>query len=120
MSFLKEVEDKLQPIPSEWRKTLLDVFCTLYNDTSNCIFTETVTTLSDFYIEENTSSTVCIDYTDEKGVISKRCFDPAEIMNQQLNLLNPRCVISEEIWVTLTYAEKIDLLINRACTECIE
>lgn len=110
----KVIEKYLCDLPSEWRKQITKVICEFINpavplncaDVKKC---ETLTYLSAFTVS---GSEVCIDYKDENGVTVHRCFDMAEVGLD----LDPKCIMSQEDWDLLTWREKIQAIIDYACT----
>lgn len=118
MTFKEQIELYLGPLPSEWREKLTAILCLLKEDkqTPDCAdfkACETVTSLSPFSIEDTTLS---ITYTDEDGVSVTRSVDLAELMNRQLDELTPGCLTDAETWNSLTYQERLQLIINTACS----
>lgn len=109
-----DFKDKLSALPKKWQEQLIEVMCTLQNDTSNVKCEETTTSLSDFYFQENK---ICIDYTDEKSVTYSRCFDLDNFLSQQLNDIDVSCMLSQTTWDALSFNQKINYLITRFCNE---
>ena len=111
------VSEYLCDLPSEWRKQITKVICqTLTSQTTidcedikNC---ETVTSLSGFSVQ---GTEVCITYKDEKGISFVRCFNWNDVQNSTLDDVDPRCITSQEIWDDMSYAERIQAIIDFAC-----
>lgn len=105
-------------LPSEWRKQLVKAICKYFDnqselacaDVTNC---ETVTTLSSFTINEGS---VCITYKDEDKQEFTRCFSLDELYNDMLGEVDPKCITSQETWDAMTATEKIQAIIDYACT----
>lgn len=108
------IQGYLCDLPSEWRSQIAAVICKFLNhstsvscsDVKKC---ETLTSLSAFSIN---GSQVCIDYTDENGVVNHRCFDMTQV---GLNL-NPKCIMSQQAWDALTWEQQIQAIIDYRCT----
>lgn len=100
-------------LPSEWRTQIAKVICDYINpdvplncdDVRSC---ETVTTLSAFTI---TGTQVCITYKDENNIEHNRCFDAADVSLD----LDPKCLMSQSAWDLLSWKEKIQAIIDKAC-----
>lgn len=116
----EKVEAYLSNLPSEWREKLTKLLCELdesknkvnCSDVKKC---ETLTSLSPFSIN---GTLVSIKYKDEKGVQTTRSFDVSNILNNSLNSLNPGCLTTQLNWNTLTYQQRIQLLIDKHCDCC--
>jgi len=107
------IQGYLCDLPSEWRKQIASVICRFLNPatTINCSDVkkcETLTTLSSFQVN---GSNVCIDYTDEDGVLWHRCFDIAQIGLT----LDPKCIMSQSAWDLLTWQEQLQAIIDYKC-----
>lgn len=120
MTFKEQIESYLSALPSKWKAQLTEVLCEIYEsrqtptceDVKKC---ETLTTLSDFSV---TDGQVCITYKDEKGVSFQRCFTVDSILNGQLDDIQPGCLTDETTWSNLSFAERIQLLIDAHCDCC--
>jgi len=78
---------------------------------------ETVTSLSPFEVD---GTIVSITYKDENGISITRSFDAATVVNNTLNDINPNCLTSEVTWESLTFEERIQLLIDSHCDCCAD
>ena len=111
------LEGYLCNIPYQWRKQIAKAICfNLTDQTIDCQDIkecETITSLSAFSVVENE---ICITYTDEKGVSFTRCFDWEAIQNSKLDVVDPKCITSQEMWDAMSYTERIQAIIDYACT----
>lgn len=120
--FKQQIEQYLSGLPSKWKDKLVEILCLIKAEkqTPDCQKVkecETLTTLSDFEVE---GSLVSIQYKNEAGVTVTRSFDAAQIVNETLNHIDPNCLTTEEIWVSMTLNERIQLLIDSHCNCCGE
>lgn len=112
------ISEYLCDVPSQWRTQIAKAICANLNEQQsldceavrNC---ETVTTLSAFSIE---GTQVCITYMDEDRESFTRCFDWQDIQNTILDDVDPKCITSQEIWDEMTFTERIQAIIDYACT----
>lgn len=74
---------------------------------------ETTTTLSAFSIS---GTQICITYKDEDDEEWERCFDWDDIQNSSLDGIDPKCITDQETWDAMTYKERIQAIIDYACT----
>lgn len=120
----KECKDQLteylSAVPSKWREQFITVLCQIKEDKQNpeCDVVkdcETVTTLTDFTVEQTTAVTT---YTDENGVSYIRRFNVALILDNLMNQLDPGCLMSEEDWLNASYLTKFQTLIDSHCDCC--
>lgn len=105
-------------IPYQWRTQIAKVICLSIADQQSldCQMVkdcETVTTLSTFSVN---GTEICITYRDENGVSFERCFDIETIINNSLDGIDPKCITTQEIWDSLSYEERIQAIIDYACT----
>lgn len=120
MTFKEQIEQYLQPLPKKWKGQLTELLCEINDsrkqptceDVRKC---ETLTSLSTFTI---TDGQVCITYKDEKGVSFERCFSADQVLNGQFDDLDPGCLTDETTWSNLSFAERIQLLIDSHCECC--
>lgn len=122
MTLQEQIELYLKDLPSKWRDQLVTLLCQIKAEKSqpsceevkDC---ETVTTLSDFTID---GTTVSITYTNEDSVEVTRSFDFNQLINNELEDLDPGCLASPTEWSNMTYPEKIQTIINAHCNCCGE
>ena len=120
MTDKQQIEEYLKDLPSKWREQLVDILCQIKQEKSipdcnkvkEC---ETLTSLSNFSIS---GTTISITYKDEKGISFIRSFSIDEVLNQSLEDLDPDCLATQPEWDTLTYKERIQLLIDSHCDCC--
>lgn len=120
MTLKEKLDQYLGSLPSAWREKLTTLLCELDSDRNkvncqdvkNC---ETLTSLSAFTI---TGTVVSIKYKDEKGVTTTRSFDASNILNNSLSGIDPNCLTSQSNWNTLSYQQRIQLLIDSHCDCC--
>jgi hypothetical protein len=120
MEFKQQIQEYLSALPSKWAEQLADILCQIReekesvdcNKVKDC---ETVTSLSDFTVS---GTTVSIKYTDENGTQVTRSFDAGAVVNGSLDELDPSCLATPEEWNTLSYDERIQLLIDAHCACC--
>jgi hypothetical protein len=120
MTFKQQILQYLDKLPQKWAEQLADILCQINQDRDdvNCQTVkdcETVTSLSDFTVS---GTTVSIKYTDENGVQITRSFDAGAVVNGSLDDLDPNCLASPEEWNSLSYDERIQLLIDAHCACC--
>lgn len=119
MTFQEKIEKYLSSLPHEWRTQLTEILCEINNqaniDCEKVKECETLTTLSDFSIQ---GTSVFITYKDEENVSYSRSFDVAQILNVQLDDLNPGCLTDATTWSNLSFSERIQLLIDKHCDCC--
>lgn len=122
MTFKEQIEKYLSHLPSEWKTQLVQILC-LINDQKeepscdtikDC---ETVTTLSNFSVN---GTVVSIQYKNESGVTVTRSFDAENIINGALSDIDPGCLATASEWESLTFTERIQLLIDKQCDCCEE
>jgi hypothetical protein len=119
-TFKQQLLELLNALPSKWADQLADVLCQIKEDKESvdcekvkgC---ETVTSLSDFTVS---GTTVSIKYTNENGVQVTRSFDAGVVVNGSLDDLDPNCLATPEEWNSLSYDERIQLLIDAHCACC--
>lgn len=119
MTFKEQIELYLDKLPSEWKEKITDLLCEMHTnieceDIKEC---ETVTNLSDFTLF---GSTVSIQYTDENEVTYTRSFDVEQLLSNELNDLDAKCLTSQSEWDNMTYKRRIQLLIDSHCACCGE
>jgi hypothetical protein len=115
------MEEYLCNIPYQWRKEISKAICASVSEqqsldceaVQNC---ETVTTLSAFSV---VGTQVCVTFTDEDKVSFTRCFNWQDIQNSTLDDVDPNCITSQEAWDGMTFTERIQAIIDYACT-CVE
>ncbi len=120
MTFKEQIEQYLSSLPSKWRDQLVAILCKLKEEQStvdcntvkDC---ETLTVLSDF---EQDGTTISIKYTDEHGIQVTRSFDVGNLINSTLDELDPNCLATPTEWNTMTYAERLQALIDSHCACC--
>lgn len=120
MTFKEQVEKYLGNLPSKWKTQLTEVLCLIKDDKAQidcdkvkeC---ETITTLSDFSYE---GSVVTITYTNEAGVAVNRSINLENLLNRLLEDVDPSCLTSPEVWASLSFIQKISLIISSQCTCC--
>jgi hypothetical protein len=83
----QEYSKLLSFLPKSWRKSLVDLLCKISGDKPkvDCEMVrdcETLTSLSQF---EQDGTSLCITYTDEQGVESRRCFDLQPLLSTFCN-----------------------------------
>lgn len=119
MTTKQKLEEILKDIPSGWRDNLVDILCQIKeNKNPDCDKVkecETLTSLSDFSVSGNTISIV---YKDEQGISVTRQFSIETILNQTLEGLDPLCLTDLETWQSLSYKDRIQLLIESHCDCC--
>lgn len=120
MEFKQQIEEALSALPSKWAEQLATILCQIKEDTGSVDCNkvkecETLTSLSDFTVS---GTTVSIKYTDEDGTQVTRSFDAGAIVNGTLDDLDPNCLASPEEWNSLSYDERIQLLIDAHCMCC--
>lgn len=111
------ISEYLCQIPYQWRGQISKAICANINEqqsldckaVKDC---ETVTTLSSFSVD---GTEVCITYTDEDKVAHTRCFDMKDI-TCPLDDVDPNCITTQEIWDAMTCKEKMQAIIDYACS----
>jgi hypothetical protein len=114
----KEYQDFLESVPTKWREQILAFLIKIKQEATsiNCGNVkdwETTTSLSPFTIE---GTSVCITFTDEKGVETKRCFDASSILSDALYNVDPKCIATQESWRNMTFAQKMQAIIDKICS----
>jgi hypothetical protein len=120
MILKEQILQYLDALPQKWAEQIAELLCQIDEDrddvdcqtVKDC---ETVTSLSDFTVS---GTTVSIKYTDENGTQVTRSFDAGAIVNGTLDDLDPNCLASAEEWNSLSYDERIQLLIDAHCACC--
>lgn len=115
-----DLEEILKDLPAKWRDAIIKILLKIQDDIQSvdcdtvrsC---ETLTTLSEFTQE---GSEICITYTDEHGVSVERCFDLETTINNELDGIDPGCVVSQEDWDQMTYTQRFQALIDGFCNCC--
>lgn len=118
--FKQQIEEMLDALPSKWRDQLATILCQIKEDKESVDCNkvkecETLTSLSNFTVS---GTTVSIKYTNENGVQVTRSFDIGTALNSTLDDLDPNCLATPEDWNTLSYTERIQLLIDSHCDCC--
>lgn len=120
MTFKEQIEKYLDGLPSKWKEQLTELLCLIKEDkqepdcqqVKSC---ETVTSLSDFTVD---GTVISIQYKDEKGITVTRSFDTETILNNTLDSIQPNCLTTVQNWATLTFTQRIQLLIDSHCNCC--
>lgn len=112
----KKYEKLLCDLPSKWADALADALCDMTEEEQEAICPsvkecETLTGISEWTVE---GTSVCFQYTNEAGDIQKRCFD----LNSLLDEINPKCLGSQDEWITLTLEQRFALLFGKQCECC--
>lgn len=120
MTFKEQIEKYLAPLPSEWKTKLTTILCEI-NSSQNTVSCqdvkkcETLTSLSQF---TRNGSIISIQYKDEKGTTVTRSIDLSDVVNSQLDDLDPGCLTDETTWNNMTLTQRLQLLINSHCECC--
>lgn len=122
MTTEQQICEYLKDLPSEWRDKLSDLLIEIKDnkaqiecaDVKEC---ETLTSLSEFSVD---GTEVSIQYKDENEVTVTRSFDVEDLLNNTLEDIDPNCLTSQSTWDTLSYTERIQLLIDSHCDCCEE
>jgi hypothetical protein len=119
-AFRQQIKDMLDALPSKWADQLATILCQIKEDKESVDCNkvkecETVTSMSDFTVS---GTTVSIKYTDENGTQVTRSFDAGAVVNGTLDDLDPNCLASPEEWNSLSYDQRIQLLIDAHCACC--
>jgi hypothetical protein len=122
MTFKEQIEKYLSSLPEKWKDELVQILCLIKegkqepdcNTVKEC---ETVTTLSDFTVN---GTTISIQYKNEAGVTVTRSFDAETIINEVLDDIDPACLATEEEWESLTFLQRMQLLVDKQCSCCNE
>jgi hypothetical protein len=120
MTFKEQIEIYLAPLPSEWREKLTAILCEINasqqtvncDDVKDC---ETLTSLSAFSIQ---GTNLSIQYRDEDQVNTTRTVNLENVINQTLEDIDPNCLTSEVTWASMTYTQRLQLLIDSHCDCC--
>lgn len=117
MTFKEQIEKYLSGLPSKWAEQLTEILCQIKAekqepDCQTVKDCETVTSLSPFTVN---GTIVSIQYKDEKGITVTRSFDTSQILNESLNDIEAVCLTDEVTWESLSFAERIQLIINTVC-----
>lgn len=120
MTTNEKIQEALSVLPSEWSEKLYTLLCSIVEDRSkpscedvkSC---ETTTSLSQFSVD---GTEVSITYKDEESVSVTRSFDVSQILNSQLENIDPSCLTDDVTWQNLSYPEKIQLIITEHCDCC--
>jgi hypothetical protein len=120
MTFKEQIELYLSDLPEKWKDKIVQILCLIKEgkqepDCETVKDCETLTSLSDFTVD---GSIVSITYKDEDGVSITRSFDAATIINNTLEDIDPSCLATQTVWDSLTFPERLQLLIDRHCTCC--
>lgn len=120
----------LADIPSEWRTQIINAICdNLGGDDSNpggdnggdittnevVKYCETTKTLSAF---TQTSDSVSFIFTDENGVEWVREFKYTTLLENSLDGVDPKCIMSQESWDLLTFENKLQAVLDYKCICC--
>jgi hypothetical protein len=120
MTFKEQIEKYLSGLPSKWKDELVQILCLIkeQKQVPDCDLVkscETVTSLSPFTVE---GSVISIQFKDENGTTVTRSFDTNDIINAALDGLDPQCLATQVQWDSLTFAQRIQLLIDAQCACC--
>lgn len=116
----KDLEKYLCDVPDQWREGIVKALCYVFDDkceddecegVKDC---ETTTFLSDFTVEGNE---VSISYTNERNTRTLS-FDVVELIDNALDIVDPKCLASIEDWAEMTYVERLQLLLDAQCECC--
>ena len=116
-----DVETYLSLLPSKWRKKIAEIVCKYIICTKQSINCEdfkgceTITSISEF---SQNGTELCISYTDEQGVTVERCYDFSSIINYTIDDIDQGCLATDEEWANMSYVERMQLIVDRACQEC--
>lgn len=110
----------LSDLPEEWAKIISNSLCESINfeeciDCNTVKDCETLTSLSEF---SRNGLEICITYTDEKSVETKRCFDFGYMVEDSLVNIVPGCLSDGPEWSGYTDAGKWQAIIDKACGCC--
>ena len=120
MTFQEQIQTYLSPLPSEWRAKITEALVYFKDsiqqptceDFKVC---ETLTSLSTFSIA---GDAISISYTDEVGVTVTRSVSLGQVLNNQLDDLDPGCLTDTTTWASLTYVQRLQALIDAQCECC--
>lgn len=120
MTFKQQIEEYLSDLPTKWAEQLTQILCLIKEekqepDCAKVKECETTTSLSDFTVN---GTVVSIQYKNEDGVTVTRSFDTSNILNQMLNDIDPLCLTDATTWASMTFAERLQLLITSHCDCC--
>ena len=106
-------------IPSKWRKGIVDAICYINSSrksTCECFDKcETLTSLSGFTL---VGSILSINYKDENGQTSTSSVDLNDALDNLLDGVDPKCLMSQETWDELSPSERIQFIISAHCGCC--
>lgn len=115
----KELEVILCDLPSIWRGPIIDALCKerceQELDCSDLKKCETITSLSSFSIS---GTTISITYKNEQSVEVTRSFNFSELINNSLDGIDPKCLTTSLNWSSLSFIERIQLLVDAHCSCC--
>lgn len=114
-----EISALLCNIPSQWRDSIVEALsCILsLNRDSNatCEAIKDCETLTYFEPIKRSGNTITLSYRDEKGVLYNRSVDLTTVINNILNGVDSSCLMDQEDWEELTFAEKLNAIYQKAC-----
>jgi hypothetical protein len=113
----QEYSTLLKLLPTAWRMPLVNLLCKITgtqlvptcSEFQQC---ETLTSLSPFSVE---GTTLSISYTGEDKTVVSRSVDFLELLNHALDSVNPSCVATPTDWASMSFAQKIQALIDARC-----
>lgn len=115
----KDLHAYLCDIPFEWRDPIVKALCLILSEqpsecqgVSDC---ETLTFLYSFSINGNILS---IQFKDEDGQLTTSSIDITTALNDVLDDVDPKCIMSVEAWQALSFEEKLQAIIDAQCDCC--
>lgn len=121
-SCVKKVMDELSALPPKWAEKLACNICGMVDTDDECDTSapdcedirdcQTITSLTDFEVIGNV---ICISFTDEHGVVVKRCFEASQFTDE-INETDGTCITP--LWGILSATEKWQAIIDKVCNCC--
>lgn len=115
----EEFSALLCDIPFQWRDAIIKALeCVLSvsrNEEETCDGIKECETLTYFEPIQQVGETITLSYKDEKGVVYTRSVSLTTIVNNILDDVDSNCLMPQEEWDEMTFAERMAAIYAKAC-----
>lgn len=115
-----EISALLCDIPSQWRDAISEALNCALNFVSHVDVSATCEGVKDCesvtsFFTSITDNNVSVKYVNEKNITTISNLDLTEAINNALDAVDPKCLMTQEEWDALTYEERLDAIFAKVC-----